>query len=636
MSFIFFIACFIGCSNCTGSLKSDCLFCEEGYILDEASNTCIDTTCDPNKYFDPTLESCVDCETPCDYCELSATTCTSCSDPYPLLNGNTCVDNCPPGSFNWIGECNNCSTGCSACQNSSTCTDCSAGYFLNSDSQCQQCSTSCKTCSQSEDLCDTCDDLHFLNQSDHTCNTGCDEGYFGDAVSRECETCTSPCKACTDNTTCTSCPANMSLLQSSCVNECPPGFLTQDSACLPCDPSCETCSNSTDSCSACNISSYLTSDNKCVQTCPLQYYPDLGDNTCHECGSGCTLCDNSTQCTQCASGYLVGGACLPSCPSGYFQQNNKCYTCDSTCTSCIGQSSNCTSCDAPLALLLIGGQTPDTVVIGSCVSDCGPQMYNNPDNNTCTDCQDQCLTCSSSLDAACLSCQYPQILHGSNCLSSCPDGFYLNTDSKTCTPCDSTCLTCSGPLDTNCSSCNSTSFLYNSICVVNCPNGTYIDGNNCSTCGGNCDSCETAASCTSCSSGFWPGASGCDGKAQCLKYDLMLTYLIACNSSCQSCIGDINTCTSCQSPLILRPDSTCGTDCPSHYFIDGDMCSTCDDNCGNCSGSSTTCTTCSADNVLDYTNTCTETCSPGYYADTIGICRSNSPLLTFTLTIFSL
>ncbi|EAR91973.2 transmembrane protein, putative (macronuclear) [Tetrahymena thermophila SB210] len=99
---------------------------------------------------------------------------------------------------------------------------------------------------------------------------------------------------------------------------------------------------------------------------------------------------------------------------GFFIQQNNCFPCDSSCLTCTGTSTNCTSCQ--------------------------PDLFLNVSQSTC--------------------------------LPSCPEnGFYVSGQS--CMPCDPTCATCSGPLQTQCNSCQSNLFQYDDdkMCKA-CPNSS--------------------------------------------------------------------------------------------------------------------------------------------------------------------
>lgn len=66
--------CSSGCLECT-SEDNICTYCNEGFYL--LTNTCL-ASCPDNYYSDPKQRLCVPCESPCETCSTSPTTCSSC------------------------------------------------------------------------------------------------------------------------------------------------------------------------------------------------------------------------------------------------------------------------------------------------------------------------------------------------------------------------------------------------------------------------------------------------------------------------------------------------------------------------------------------------------------------------------
>ncbi len=106
------------------------------------------------------------------------------------------------------------------------------------------------------------------------------------------------------------------------------------------------------------------------------------------------------------------------------------YTCDSTCTTCVGPlPSNCLTCTANYAPTNGDCSTPPVVCHSSCLTCSGSAAT-------------QCLTCTGGLTALDGAC---------TCL---PNQFASSANGQfQCTSCDSSCLTCSGSAATQCLTC---------------------------------------------------------------------------------------------------------------------------------------------------------------------------------------
>lgn len=137
----------------------------------------------------------------------------------------------------------------------------------------------------------------------------------------------------------------------------------------------------------------------------------------------------------------------------------------------------------------------------------------------------------------------------------------------------------------------------------------------------------------SCSSGFFAissDAPSCQGKyndADCLMSDTDSASVIACSSSCATCEGSADFCTSCpagQNAVAGR--CTSGTSCPSGFFQTNatQPCTPCHPDCATCSDKLDSCTSCPPNRpVLTASNNCVPTCSPNQYFDaTSGSCKT--------------
>lgn len=150
--------------------------------------------------------------------------------------------------------------------------------------------------------------------------------------------CTFPCATCnpSNKTDCYSCWSDLGLpylyktlynsnYYGTCLSSCPSGYTTNGSStktCTACDPSCATCVDNGAAgdmykCLTCN-SLYpfrSPSDYKCLTSCSDGYY-QIDSRTCGVCGSSCQTCSGSSSyCTSCktvngVSPYVLSGSCV--------------------------------------------------------------------------------------------------------------------------------------------------------------------------------------------------------------------------------------------------------------------------------------------------------------------------------------
>lgn len=133
--------------------------------------------------------------------------------------------------------------------------------------------------------------------------------------------------------------------------------------------------------------------------CPLNLISDNTTWACLRCSSPCSTCQGSiTNCTTCISTYFLfvsDGACLSSCPNGYYSSAGVCNLCFNSCATCSNYSF-CLSCSPPL--LLSNSQ---------CITSCPSATPFNHSSicMTCSQAQNSCLICNSSLSTAeCIVC----------------------------------------------------------------------------------------------------------------------------------------------------------------------------------------------------------------------------------------
>ena len=242
------------------------------------------------------------------------------------------------------------------------------------------------------------------------------------------------------------------------------------------------------------------------------------------CPDNCLSCTSSSVCNICIEGYSVSsnGNCLPclsncrqcsgtqqgvclSCGKGFFlNTEGTCSVCTEFCSSC--NANGCTECVAGYAL------TSDFQCAKKCTTPCASCSTTDPSS---------CFSCLAgySYDQTTSTC-IPVTSCAENVCNVCPFGYILDVNS--CFQCNSNCARCSSGSKDTCTSCYDGSYLRTSDSTcVSCPTG--------------CDTCTTAANCLTCSPGFTAQSSPVDSIVNCVQ----------CESPCQQCIGDSQTCTSC-------------------------------------------------------------------------------------------
>lgn len=259
--------------------------------------------------------------------------------------------------------------------------------------------------------------------ADNQCVDVCGPGYYN--ASNTCFVCTSPCQNCLGSLQCTSCLTGFYFIASNpatdrCKNVCPTGTFANSgtNTCDTCSPTCATCSGTPNTCTGCTGTLYL-SGSQCISVCPDGKYENTVTNLCAPCDAGCLLtCDiNATNCVGgCKLGYskinATSNECVNQCPSG--RVNNTLTgvcECSSSCLTCSGTLSNCTSCSS---LILYQH---------ACISQCPAMTYQPVGQMTCLNCIDPfCSICNAT---SCLTCQSNKYLYAGGCTSVCPDGTRL-------------------------------------------------------------------------------------------------------------------------------------------------------------------------------------------------------------------
>lgn len=216
---------------------------------------------------DNNTNTCINCQSPCRSCSITANNCTACyvNSTLPYLTTIT---------SNGLGTCN---------------ATCSSPYYGDlANGACKLCSTlgiGCSDCA-SQTTCHTCDVGRVFYQS--SCLTAAPAGYYNN--SGVAALCNSTCATCSALNTCTSCIGALGWEGSACVSACSYGKIILNNLCVACSASvfCETCSGSITFCTKCIYNAtntvYLT-NGQCVPAsgCPNYTYPNPNTTTCEPC-----------------------------------------------------------------------------------------------------------------------------------------------------------------------------------------------------------------------------------------------------------------------------------------------------------------------------------------------------------------
>ncbi|ELP85989.1 protein serine/threonine kinase, putative [Entamoeba invadens IP1] len=199
--------------------------------------------------------------------------------------------------------------------------------------------------------------------------------------------------------------------------------------------------------------------------CSNTYYLDLFSNDCLSCNyttSKCLTCFNSTFCITCdTSVYFLNKnhicelaselakrctMMLPSqrgcviCNDGYYQDQNDCLRCDSTCSTC-QEISKCLSCKENYYQILSESYLCKSYEsLTNCVKktssgclQCSNGYYLGKVIPRCYECSMNCLLCSS--EETCLICDINFVLVDNHCKSVSEITFCLSAENSVCTKC---------------------------------------------------------------------------------------------------------------------------------------------------------------------------------------------------------
>jgi proprotein convertase subtilisin/kexin type 5 len=227
---------------------------------------------------------------------------------------------------------------------------------------------------------------------------------------------------------------------------------------MPCASSCLNCIISATTCTSC-VSGKVFFNSTCLDSCHTGYYADASF-ICQLCSYPCETCSSGNLCLSCLDRYLLNGACLVDCPSGYFENNQGliCTACVTGCSQCVNTAAYCTLC-----------ANGHYLFNNTCVNNCPPQYYPNATLGQCLGCAGLCYTCLNAI--YCLTCSANFLLNGT-CVanSQCQQGNYADMKTLSCLPCSSPCLSCEFAPNycTSCSPASSTPYLLNNTCVASC------------------------------------------------------------------------------------------------------------------------------------------------------------------------
>ncbi|KAM7391087.1 hypothetical protein PAMP_021803 [Pampus punctatissimus] len=483
-----------------------------------------------------------------------------------------------------------------------------------------QCHADCLSCSGSPDNCESCrDPKAFLHRG--RCLSICPVGFFADG--RVCEACHSSCATCSSRWDCQSCGSQLPLLSADsgrCLASCPPGSYQHDyTRCHPCDSSCASCFPDNPKCMSCTPGTSLH-HGKCISQCPAHHYQDK-HHRCRDCHPTCRSCVGplASDCLRCLkpeealvlqAAHLQQGVCAAGCPAHSFLDDMQtCAECHASCWHCTGPSAdNCTSCPSPSSLQE-----------GRCVPTC-PQGFFIQDNQ-CQECSSDCQLCTADLQtgvgSVCLWCKTARTwLLGDHCVSQCPRSHYGWHGA--CIRCHPSCEACSGSGPLSCTSCPANSVLLPSgLCAIKCPLGYYDNGHRvCQACDSQCLTCDMAGVCTSCRDAAKVLLFGeCQYDSCAHQYYLNTTTRACrgCDEHCAECRGP-GRCQRCQPPYATL-QGQCVLECGRNYFLDASsqVCTSCSTDCVLCDGVGR-CTAC-RDQTYLMEGYCTPDCGHGYYAE---------------------
>jgi hypothetical protein len=264
-----------------------------------------------------------------------------------------------------------------------------------------------------------------------------------------------------------------------------------------------------------------------------------------------------------------------------------CPPCDANCKTCVITATNCLSCFLRQKLQFL---SPDNNIC--CHMDCN--SCTGTDFNQCTTCVDPKKVVYPSISQpglclpchqSCATCRGITEIECDTCPTSVPDVFRSpDPVYKYC--CHFSCETCNGWKSNQC---------------LSCPENFMLRVNECIPCHQNCQTCVTnVQNCTSCKPAlFFVTFNVLTCQTQCLPEYYSFTEggklrCAKCHSNCRYCVERADKCTECRPPEFLYPDFICAQCDRDNWFQQsGLLCLPCHESCLRCNGTSDNqCTKC--------------------------------------------
>ncbi|XP_004862586.1 proprotein convertase subtilisin/kexin type 5 isoform X3 [Heterocephalus glaber] len=659
--------CDTSCLTCNGPGFKNCTSCPSGYLLD--LGVCqLGAICKDGEFIDE-HGCCQVCDASCAKCQgPTQEECTSCFITRVFDDGR-CVLNCPSWKFEFKNQCRPCHHTCQGCRGSGpfNCTSCRpdkhgresflyrgecrescpAGLAPAEGRTCLPCPGNCELC-HNPHICIRCASGYVLGPTNHTCQKlECGQGEVQDSDYEECLPCEEGCLGCSsdDPGTCASCAVGYYMFEHRCYKACPEKTFREGLECRACSANCGSCDPN--GCFWCEDSFFLLGGS-CARECGPGFYGDRDVGECVPCHRACETCTGPGRdaCSSCLEGLrLLRGACVrrawppaegevgkeavstanPSLVKNLPQERRmwkgqikrdvlrKHQPCHSSCETCSGSTTRCTSCPKGAYLLA-----------QACVSSCPQGMWPSVRSGSCENCPEYCASCSG--DDLCMKChtQPDQVLflHEGRCYHSCPEGFYEEGDS--CERCSSPCRACEGNA-TKCHSCEDGFVLAQGVCLGSCPERHVAVERVCEPCPEKCQDCIHENVCKECMPDFFLLHGMCHQTCPGGFYP-DLHQCILCHKDCQQCSGPkADDCELCSDTSAILYNGLCVEVCPegTYYEEEAEECKACHESCHTCS-SPRICTTCREGLQMNSRGTCVvhkECAAVEYWDEVVHRCK---------------
>ena len=415
-------------------------------------------------------------------------------------------------------------------------------------------------------------DLHSNNDSQGTSCPSPTYSCYG-SVSIVCSCSTGTCYFDTSSNTNT-CWCYPGFVSTATTCSCPAGTFQVGNTCVNCYSACTTC-NQADICLTC-IANNASPNGSMGCTCNIRYYSTSSLTTsgaCNACDSECASCNQALICLTCiASNAGPGTSQGCSCNDGYFASGA--LTTSSSCTACYVACSTCNQANICLTCIAANAYADD---IQGCNCDNG-YYGSNPlvTAAACLVCYSSCATCNEA--SVCLTCiakyAYLDTLEGCDC----DNGYYAGkpmTSVDACTNCYIECATCNQA--DLCITCIASNAVPSISQGCSCNEGYFgnspLDNyNSCMKCNNQCSTCNNSDSCLACIdvNAFPNIITGIGCMCQAGYYQKNSVSCGVCPEACITCI-DFDTCTSCR--LLYSNPNTHGTcDCPVNAVSNSTSC----------------------------------------------------------------